>query len=265
LYGTNVVAFGRGGSIKGPSGPYGAVFLFYWNGSGFSEFAPIYDPDKNNNDTFGSSVTMGSVTAPGNQDLVVGASTVGKVWVFPNGNTGSGAVALLSGIKGATVGAQVGLGDVSGDGVNDLVTLTNWNAAVKTGFIWNGYLFGPVPYSQQFSPSPNLVDGWSTAFDLGDINGDGVSDILVGAPNVSPCPNVSNVGVMYVYLSQGPGNPFQMHTIYEPTPVGGYDYGWSAATIQGSTGNRFFVVGERGRPVGNLTGAGQVYVYKVNN
>src|SRR5207244_11949981 len=62
----------------------------------FSEYSPIYDPDGNESNVFGSSIAIGTVTSAGSQDLVVGADSIiakasnsgaGKVWVFPAGGT----------------------------------------------------------------------------------------------------------------------------------------------------------------------------------
>lgn len=105
LYGTatDVIVLGRQGG--GNKGSYGGVFLFLWNGNGFSEMpqSPIYDPDKNTGGGFGSSVAVGQLTAPGSEDLVVGApGGAGKTWIFPGGRTRGGVVGwLLPGRKGS--------------------------------------------------------------------------------------------------------------------------------------------------------------------
>lgn len=256
---TDIVVFGRQGgpTAPGTKGTYGGVFLFSWNGNGFSELAPIYDPDQNAGGRFGMGAIIGQITANGSEDLLVGAPFVGKLWVFPNGSTTSGYA--LSGVSGLNIGIYAGIGDVNGDGVNDLVSVTDWTGgSTLGGLAWTGLIVQGEAPAFEFLPDPNLPDGWGTHFDLGDVNGDGIADILVSTPNASPKGCATNLGVQYVFLSQKgsqPGYSFTRHILYPPANAG-VTYGWSAGTIAGDPMNRIFVVGAK---LGN-----QLYVYKVN-
>jgi hypothetical protein len=65
----------------------------------------------------------------------------------------------------------------------------------------------------------------------------------------------------YLTNAATPNQP-TMYTLQPPTPdVDFLAYGWSLGAAQGT---RIFLVGEIGRNINGVAGAGQVYVYKVN-
>ncbi len=75
-----------------------------------------------------------------------------------------------------TTGAVVAVGDVDGDGITDIVTAPGTGAAV-TVKVFNG-LTGDLEHSflgfeSTFKNSVSLT--------LGDVNGDGIADIMLGA------------------------------------------------------------------------------------
>ena len=109
-----------------------------------------------------------------------------------------------------------------------------------------------------------LDTGWNTDLDAGDINGDGLADLLIGAPNTQPsnaCP--SNVGTAYVFLTN-PATPNQPTRYALEPPAPDVDFGAYSWSMGAAAGTRIFLVGETGRNINGVSGAGQVYVYKVN-
>jgi Ca2+-binding RTX toxin-like protein len=144
---------------------------------------------------FGQSVAgAGDVTGDGIPDFLVGMPGLGRV----------GRALVLSGADGSLVHvlnveapeeraflgwAVAGVGDVSGDGVPDLLVgapflpIGEFGAFVFSGgaFVFNGAT-GELLYQVENSAPENNADFGSAVAGLDDVNGDGIPDLLVGAP-----------------------------------------------------------------------------------
>lgn len=165
------------------------------------------------NDAFGSAVTnLGDLESDGVTDLAVGApfadddgDNKGAVWVlFMNAN---GTVDLHQKISATSGGfggnlkdndkfgsAVAGIGDLNGDGVFDLAVGTpgNDNGGSNRGGLWILFLDaeGKVREQQEIADDTGGFDGnlknddefGSAVAAIGDVNGDGVTDLAVGAP-----------------------------------------------------------------------------------
>lgn len=154
----------------------------------------------------------GDVNGDGYEDAVVTApgwdetfANEGKAWVYHGSPTGletafswSGRAARAS----ASYGTSAAAGDVNGDGYGDLVMgspgWSNPQSAEGAAILYLGSASGL---------DPNLTVGWEgnqddalagTAVAMADVNGDGYSDILSGAPMQSLGENEE--GVVYVFF-----------------------------------------------------------------
>ena len=261
--GNDVMALG---AIGGGTTP-GQVLLYEWNGAGFTNYLNIVSPLRNpkGGEEFGHGVAIADVTGGTAQDLIVGApgsivggqSGAGRVLIFPGPVSATNYLSLTTGVKNDTLGTYVAAGDIDGDanadGYMDVLATTPARAL--------GY-YGPISGGQSSSlivqPQSALSSGWSTTQPaVGDVNGDGLADVLIGAPNASSQPICG--GAAYLWLSSG--TPLATEIVLS-TPVANAGlYGWATGF---GPGTRLFFVTDHYMNIGTTSQAGQVYVYKVN-
>ncbi len=150
---------------------------------------------------------LGDVDGDGVPDIAVGSPgeslSSGQVRVYSSG-TGTSFLVLLGTMPGDRFGSAIaGVGDLTGDGVPDLVVGAPQPQGLSAG------------YARAFSGSTGAVlatySGTGAAArmgtaiaGLGDVNGDGVPDVAVGAPEVGAPPFVSQ-GEGHVRVLSGAG------------------------------------------------------------
>jgi len=171
---------------------------------------------------FGEALSSGDSDGDGKAEVAVGAShytvngsQVGAVFIFDTPlrnetNTGS-ALAIIQG-AGGDFGTSLDMsGDLNHDGKEDLIVgagLTN-TIACQEGAVY-GY-FGPLVSTRPLSSADFVVEGdrvggWAgTSVGTGDVNGDGIGDLVIGAPgNWGYChPNEPSTQG-FAYLFYGP-------------------------------------------------------------
>jgi len=193
------------------------------------------------NSYFGGAVsTAGDVNGDGYDDILVGAylydagqNNEGRVWAFYGSPTGPSPTSNWN-VQGNSDGARLGnsvstAGDVNGDGYDDVILgAYTWTSSLypNTGFayVYHGSASG-LPTSADWSrlvyqPNANFGRSVSTA---GDVNGDGYSDVVVGAPGWD-----GGDGAVFLYLGSNSGLGSSVNQQHEGS--GGGNFGWSVAT-----------------------------------
>jgi hypothetical protein len=251
----------------------GAAFLYRGSASGM-ETVPSWIGESDTPDSkFGISVaSAGDVNGDGYGDVVVGASN------FTNGQWSEGAAFVYHGSPsglGSTAGTVIesgwgysyfgrcvsSAGDVNGDGFSDVVvgqpSYGNGEAEEGAAYLFLGSATGL-----------SLIFSWTAESDYaysffghsvstaGDVNGDGYSDVLVGARGYA-----SNTGRAYIYEG-GPSGLSASPSWIGGGGTGGDLFGISTGSAGDVNGDGFsdVIVGAIGYDNGQ-TDEGAAYVY----
>jgi hypothetical protein len=179
---------------------------------------------------FGRSIAAGDISGDGTADLVIGGPLfdasanlrdVGELTVVVGVTSLAASVTGSASIRGpiasfAYFGFSVALGDVNGDGLLDVAagapgaevpgTLNAGRAFVLlSGSAIQGVLNANITLQ---APDPQSNSGFGRAVTVGDLDGNGVADVSVGA-NGATIGGAANAGAVYVLFSSAPAPPIQ--------------------------------------------------------
>jgi hypothetical protein len=211
-------------SYDGIAGFAGRAYLFYgpFTGDINAADADAIISAEAFGDNLGFSVaSAGDVNNDGFDDIIVGARSndangiqSGRVYLFYGPISGSladtDADAIISGAAFDEVGRSVaGVGDLNGDGFDDILIGTDIAGGSFQGqaFLFNGPLSGERDASSADAvitgSFPNESFGaWVAS--AGDVNNDGVQDIIVGAPRFPL--NGADTGRAYIFYGPVAGS-----------------------------------------------------------
>ncbi|MFN8242848.1 MAG: FG-GAP-like repeat-containing protein [Ferruginibacter sp.] len=195
------VIIGAPGYSNGQSSE-GAAFVYHGSAAGLSATANWTSESNQANALFGNAVaSAGDVNGDGYSDVIIGAgnatygeSAEGAAFVYKGSATGLSVTPLWSGESNqanAQYGTSVaGAGDVNGDGYGDIIigSRNYQNGQVNEGkvFVYYGAAAGPsVSISWSFECNQAAATLGESVASAGDVNGDGYSDVIVGANNYS--------------------------------------------------------------------------------
>lgn len=140
-------------------------------------------------DSFSRNVAKtGDVNGDGFDDVLVGSLSSGKARIYPGSAAGLSTTPIWSEpFPWSSFGASGGgTGDVNGDGYLDLIIGTGTYSTSNrfgTAFVFMGGLHG-YGSTLAWSTQGDQVDAYygSSVSSAGDVNGDGYSDVVIGAP-----------------------------------------------------------------------------------
>ncbi|MBL0358636.1 MAG: FG-GAP repeat protein [Chitinophagaceae bacterium] len=191
----------------------GAAFIYYGNAAGISTTATIRLEINQTFAGMGYSVAAaGDVNGDGYGDVMIGARK------YDNGQTDEGAVFIYHGsasgissisttIEGNKASGQIGnsvaaAGDVNGDGYSDVLVGASFFTNAQTGegvcLVYYGAAAGiNISAADTLKCNSTVAQFGFSVASAGDVNGDGYSDIVVGAPKYNHI--ASDEGAVFVF------------------------------------------------------------------
>jgi hypothetical protein len=252
----------------GESSSAGAAYIFKGSSAGLLTAPATIVTGLSGGNNFGYSVAgAGDVNGDGFCDIVIGAyaasSFAGAAYIFHGSITGlstSPAIALNGLSMGDRFGYSVaGTGDINGDGYGDVIV----GAIGVSSFRGATYFFPGSNTGLPASPA-TILNGINTndrfgycVASAGDINGDGYSDVVIGAQLGS-----SSKGAAYIFPGAGTGISSSPATILSGITAGD-QFGVSVASTGdiNSDGYSDIIVGA----IGVTSFSGAAYGYYGNS
>ncbi len=286
--GRSDVVIGAWKATVGGFAQSGAAYVHYGSSTGISTVPSVSLTIAQGGAEFGVAVgTAGDVNGDGYSDLMVGAHawesdnvnelTEGAVFVYYGSATGIGTVAnliLQPNHAGDNFGSNLACaGDINNDGFSDVI-IGAYLASYPTlnegaVFIYLGSAAGlnPAPQHRLERNQGGAFFGRSVA-GAGDINGDGFSDVIIGATKFIYTTGASDQGTAFVYYGSALGlglgglNPtFSVQLFGSGSNVA--FYGWSVTSAGDLNGDGYsdVAVGAYQEESGAQTDEGLLYVY----
>ena len=227
---------------NGESGE-GAAFLYLGSASGLSSTASWRGESNQADANYGCRVaSAGDVNADGYSDILVGAISYdnveedeGRAFLYLGSSSGVSATASWTGEPDqAYVSYSWSIssaGDVNGDGYGDVIVgapfFSNNEGSEGRVYLYLGSSSG-LSISASWTNESNRTNNWygAGAAGAGDVNRDGYSDVVVGAPFLSN--SESDEGAIYLYLGAGSGLRPAPDWVVE-SDVPGARFGWAVS------------------------------------
>jgi len=249
--GTDIIVsalFANGGEQQGT----GKVYIFFGGPSLDAQAdGELPLPSLNPRARFGWALAVGDVNGDGWADVLVGAENVriggrdqaGRAFLYEGGPS------LFPGTprelqsptpqEGAAFGSAVAIGDVTGDGMGDvLVGAPNEDAgsaphAGRVHLFFGGSPFDTTADAVLQQPVPLRQSGFGKALAVGDVNGDGIEDVIVGTPHPNltrfPFSATSNPGEVHLFFGGRPLDVVADLTLRAPSPAQNDNFGGAVA------------------------------------
>ncbi|SEI66352.1 FG-GAP repeat-containing protein [Dyadobacter sp. SG02] len=197
----------------------GAAFLYYGSPNGLNPVPTVLESNQSHAELGYSVASAGDINADGFSDIALGApfydkgqANEGVVFVYfgsPKGVKPNPAVVLEGNQSEAHFGISVALaGDINGDNYSDLMVgaseFDQGQLNEGAAFVYAGSTNGIDPNKVTVLEMNQSISGMGTSVaGAGDVNADGFSDVLVGAPFYDL--GEANEGAALVYLGSVKG------------------------------------------------------------
>ena len=215
-------------------------------------------------DQLGRTMGTADLNNDGYRELIIGAPGNGRIYVIAGGPSLSGVIDLSTASAAITIqypglGHQLTAGDVTGDGVYDLILGHPSENAVHLLKGRNGSM-PPAVLDMTFS-GISAGDHAGAALRVADVDADGTTDLIVGAPDADgPFDGRESGGEVYLLWGgpalSGKSLQFADVTFYGPESGSRLGASLSAGNINRDTPNDLVLVGSGARG-----GAGDIHVY----
>ena len=222
----------------GYNGETGRAYI-YLGGPAMDNIADVTMTGEATNNRFGYSVSSaGDVNGDGYADVVIGAyrysTSIGRAYIYFGGNSMDNAAdVVMSGelsldLFGYSVSSA---GDLNGDGFADVIIGSDYSNTGRAYIYYGGSVTNNV--ADVLLTGPGTSTGFGTSVSMaGDMNGDGYSDVIIGAEYFS-----SNTGRAYIYFGG-----IQMDTLSDVIFTGestGLHFGRSVSSAGDVNGDGF--------------------------
>jgi hypothetical protein len=266
--------------------PQGSIYVYLGGLNGPTNPTVIHgfdNPPQYADLYFGSAVsTAGDVNGDGYSDIIIGAYGAnsgqqgeGMARIYHGSSSGINpnyAKILQSNQIDANFGFSVAsAGDVNGDGYSDVIIGSRYHDNGQSNEGVAMVYYGSTSGITDAIPAPTLLEantagayfGWSVN-GAGDVNGDGYSDVIVGAPNFAN--GQSNEGNVFVFHGSPNGVKTTSAFSNESNLLGSFlGKAVSGAGDVNGDGYSDVLVGANGYDNGQYADAGAAFVYYGNN
>ncbi|MBK8553938.1 MAG: FG-GAP repeat protein [Ignavibacteria bacterium] len=251
---------------------FGRAYIFF-GGSIMNDIADITCIGEALSDNLGYSVsTAGDFNGDGFSDVIAGAhlndaggASAGRAYIYFGGIVPDSIADVI--LTGEAAGDQFGnslstAGDVNGDGFSDVIVGAWVNNAggdfAGRSYIYFGGIVSDTIADVTFTGEAAGISFGYSVSSAGDVNGDGFSDVIVGAP-FSNAGGI-NAGRAYIFFGGNSMNNFADVTMTGSAGGDVLGYSVSAAGEMNNDGYSDVITGAPGNDAGG-TDAGIAYLY----